>query len=78
MYTTTLEDVKEKDNAELKDRLCETYMVLGEVGHLGFWSAVRSTFLPQISLENENYPQAVEDLQICLKQRTDSLSSDSR
>ena len=32
MYTTTLEDVKEKDNVELKDRLCETYMELGEVG----------------------------------------------
>ena len=39
MYTKTVET--EKDNLEVGRRLCETYMVLGEV-----------------SLENENYPQA--------------------
>jgi tetratricopeptide (TPR) repeat protein len=42
-------------------RLCETYMVLGEV-----------------SLENENYPQACEDLDLCLKRRLDTLPADSR
>merc|ERR1712002_943225 len=58
VYTKTVETNKD---AEVERRLCETYMVLGEV-----------------SLENENYPQAVEDLTICLKRRTDSLPVDSR
>jgi len=60
VYTKTGEGQSSKD-AELEKRLCETYMVLGEV-----------------SLENENYPQAVEDLTICLKRRTDTLPADSR
>merc|ERR1712130_1065618 len=50
VYTKTVET--EKDNSEVGRRLCETYMVLGEV-----------------SLENENYPQAVEDLELCLARR---------
>merc|ERR1712115_362195 len=58
VYTKTIETNKD---TEVERRLCETYMVLGEV-----------------SLENENYPQAVEDLTICLKRRTDSLPADSR
>merc|ERR1712180_572787 len=58
VYTKTAETNKD---TEVERRLCETYMVLGEV-----------------SLENENYPQAVEDLTICLKRRTDSLPADSR
>jgi len=58
VYTKTVETNKD---TEVERRLCETYMVLGEV-----------------SLENENYPQAVEDLTICLKRRTDSLPADSR
>merc|ERR1711934_636399 len=58
VYTKTVETDKEP---EVERRLCETYMVLGEV-----------------SLENENYPQAVEDLTICLKRRTESLPADSR
>merc|ERR1712098_397777 len=60
VYTKTGEGQSSKDS-ELEKRLCETYMVLGEV-----------------SLENENYPQAVEDLTICLKRRTDTLPADSR
>merc|ERR1712192_300592 len=59
VYTKTAE--AEKDNLEVGRRLCETYMVLGEV-----------------SLENENYPQAVEDLELCLARRVASLPSDSR
>merc|ERR1712088_66215 len=59
VYSKTVET--EKDNKEAGHRLCETYMVLGEV-----------------SLENENYPQAVEDLQLCLDRRVSSLPSDSR
>jgi len=59
VYTKTAET--EKDNLEAGRRLCETYMVLGEV-----------------SLENENYPQAVEDLELCLARRVASLPSDSR
>merc|ERR1711934_655279 len=59
VYTKTAET--EEDKLEAGRRLCETYMVLGEV-----------------SLENENYPQAVEDLTICLKRRTESLPADSR
>jgi len=59
VYTKTAET--EKDNLEVGRRLCETYMVLGEV-----------------SLENENYPQAVEDLELCLARRVASLPSDSR
>jgi len=59
VYTKTVET--EKDNLEVGRRLCETYMVLGEV-----------------SLENENYPQAVEDLELCLARRVASLPSDSR
>lgn len=58
VYTNTAETSKEP---EVLKRLCETYMVLGEV-----------------SLENENYPQAVEDLSICLQRRTESLAEDSR
>merc|ERR1719228_322818 len=58
VYTKTAETSKD---AELERKLCETYMVLGEV-----------------SLENENYPQAVEDLTICFKRRTESLAADSR
>merc|ERR1712088_864568 len=54
VYTKTVET--EKDNLEAGRRLCETYMVLGEV-----------------SLENENYPQAVEDLELCLARRVASL-----
>jgi len=46
---------------EMGARLCETFMVLGEV-----------------SLENENYPQAVEDLGLCLARRTATLPPDSR
>merc|ERR1712192_95415 len=56
VYTKTAE--AEKDNLEVGRRLCETYMVLGEV-----------------SLENENYPQAVEDLELCLARRVASLPS---
>lgn len=59
VFTKTVET--EKDNVEVGRRLCETYMVLGEV-----------------SLENENYPQAVEDLELCLARRMASLPSDSR
>lgn len=59
VYTKTVET--EKDNLEVGRRLCETYMVLGEV-----------------SLENENYPQAVEDLELCLARRVASLPADSR
>merc|ERR1712107_211337 len=59
VYSKTVET--EKDNKEAGHRLCETYMVLGEV-----------------SLENENYPQAVEDLQLCLDRRVSSLPLDSR
>lgn len=58
VYTKSAETSKD---VEVGRRLCETYMVLGEV-----------------SLENENYPQAVEDLSICLKRRTESLPADSR
>jgi len=58
VYTKTAETSKD---AELERRLCETYMVLGE-----------------ISLENENYQQAVEDLTICLNKRIESLAADSR
>merc|ERR1712210_36872 len=34
--------------------------------------------LSEVSLENENYPQAVEDLELCLARRVASLPSDSR
>jgi len=34
--------------------------------------------LGEVSLENENYPQAVEDLELCLARRVASLPSDSR
>lgn len=46
---------------EMGAKLCETFMVLGEV-----------------SLENENYPQAVEDLGLCLARRAATLPADSR
>jgi len=58
VYTKAAEASKE---ADVEKKLCETFMVLGEV-----------------SLENENYAQAVEDLSLCLKRRTDSLPADSR
>jgi len=58
VYTKTAEASK---GADVEKKLCETYMVLGEV-----------------SLENENYAQAVEDLSLCLKRRTESLPADSR
>lgn len=46
---------------DLEKKLCETYLVLGEV-----------------SLENENYGQAEDDLTNCLKMQQSSLSADSR
>ena len=46
---------------EMEDRLCETYMFLGEV-----------------SIENENYAQSVEDLTSCLRRRQELLPDDSR
>ena len=58
VFAKTAETQKD---AELERRICETYMVLGEV-----------------SLENENYPQAVEDLTICLNKRIEGLPADSR
>ena len=34
--------------------------------------------LGELSIENENYPQAIEDLETCLKRRQDMLPEDSR
>lgn len=59
VYQKTAEEAKA--DSEMCRKLCETYMVLGEV-----------------SLENENYPQACEDLSLCLKRRLDTLPADSR
>jgi len=62
VFVKQLEEAKDIENKdEIENRLCETYLVLGEV-----------------SIENENYLQATEDLSICLKKQTESLSADSR
>ena len=34
--------------------------------------------LGEVSIENENYPQAIEDLTMCLRRRQDLLPEDSR
>ena len=34
--------------------------------------------LGELSIENENYPQAIEDLETCLKRRQGMLPEDSR
>jgi len=63
IFTRKTEEAKD-DAAALKkaeDKLCETYLTLGEV-----------------SLENENYTQAVEDLTACLKKQQEKLPADSR
>merc|ERR1712037_248541 len=36
------------------------------------------TFLGEVSLENSNFKQAVEDLTLCLSKRTKALPADSR
>ena len=36
------------------------------------------TFLGEVSLENSNYKQAVEDLTLCLAKRIKALPADSR
>lgn len=57
VYTKAAETKK----PEIMEKLCDTYMTLGE-----------------ISLENENYGQAVEDLSTCLQKRIETLPKDSR
>jgi len=61
IYNKQLQSVEGDKKVELERRLCETYLLLGEV-----------------SLENENYAQAVEDLSLCLTKRREILPSDSR
>merc|ERR1712179_419280 len=34
--------------------------------------------LGELSIENENYPQAIEDLEACLKRRQEMMEKDSR
>ena len=43
-------------------------------------SRVSDTFqtLGELSIENENYPQAIEDLNTCLKRRQSMMADDSR
>jgi len=50
-----------ESKTDLEKKLCETFLVLGEV-----------------SLENEHYSQAEDDLTNCLKMRQGSLPADSR
>jgi len=63
LYTKQTEATETPTEAktELEKKLCETFLILGEV-----------------SLENENYGQAEEDLANCLKMQQSSLSADSR
>jgi len=61
VYTKQIETAPEEKKVEVENKICETYLLLGEV-----------------SLENENYDQAVDDLTICLSRRLASLPSDSR
>lgn len=63
IFTRKTEEAKDdaKALAEAEDKLCETYLILGEV-----------------SLENENYEQAVDDLTACLKKQQEKLPADSR
>jgi len=62
VYKKKVEEEKEEvPKLEYEKKLCETFLLLGEV-----------------SMENENYPQAVDDLAACLKRRRDKLPNDSR
>merc|ERR1719220_2258962 len=47
---------------------------------LGLESKLSETYqtLGEVSIENENYPQAIEDLNMCLRRRQDLLPEDSR
>merc|ERR1712112_715718 len=58
IFTRKCEEAKDDASllTEMENKLCETYLTLGEV-----------------SLENENYAQAVEDLSACLKKRQEKL-----
>jgi len=73
VYTTTLETTK---GPELEQRLETIYTS----SNLTIQGAIEEIYmiLGEVSLENENYPQAVEDLEICLKKRMEALAKDSR
>lgn len=61
IFTRTTEEAKDEALTSAEDKLCETYLTLGEV-----------------SLENENYTQAVDDLTACLKKQQEKKPADSR
>jgi len=69
----TLETTK---GPELEQRLETIYTS----SNLTIQGAIEEIYmiLGEVSLENENYPQAVEDLEICLKKRMEALAKDSR
>ena len=54
---------------------CESLVLLGEVGISGLHP---DNFDLQVSLENSNFKQAVEDLTTCLAKRLKVLPEDSR
>ena len=54
---------------------CESLVLLGEVGISGLHP---DNFDLQVSLENSNFKQAVEDLMTCLAKRLKALPADSR
>ena len=55
---------------------CESLILLGEVA---FFCYIRSiSDFAQVSLENSNFKQAVEDLMTCLAKRLKALPADSR
>ena len=55
---------------------CESLVLLGEVGISGLHPDNFDSV--QVSLENSNFKQAVEDLTTCLAKRLKALPEDSR
>ena len=63
-----------KAKNEVKE--CESLILLGEVDFFCYTASVSDSV--QVSLENSNFKQAVEDLMTCLAKRLKALPADSR
>merc|ERR1712083_557789 len=79
----TEEETEEKDEAEAGNleqawqMLDLAKVIYGKAGDVAR-ECESLTFLGEVSLENSNFKQAVEDLTLCLTKRIKALAADSR